>query len=60
MEFFPLTARWFNAVLDHPLVREWLNEADRLPYIWFDDYLVPEEPWDVACEVAATEGDEHA
>jgi hypothetical protein len=37
-----------TAVLDHPLVGEWLSVADRLPHIWFDEYLVPGETPDVA------------
>jgi glutathione S-transferase len=40
-EEYSLARRWATAVLDHPLVGEWLSEADRLPHIWFDDYLVP-------------------
>lgn len=30
---------WMEAILAHPHVAEWLAEADRLPHIWFDDYL---------------------
>lgn len=60
MDSFPLTNTWTNAVLDHLLVREWLSEADRLPHIWFDDYLIPGEPWNDASQAAATEGDDHA
>jgi glutathione S-transferase len=41
MDDFPMTRRWMNQVLNHPLVGEWLSEADRLPHIWFDDYVVP-------------------
>lgn len=60
MDSFPLTNMWTNAVLDHLLVREWLSEADRLPHIWFDDYLIPGEPWNAASQAAATEGDDLA
>ena len=42
------------------LVREWLSEADRLPHIWFDDYLIPGEPWNGASEAAATGDSEDA
>jgi len=41
MDDFPMTRNWMNEVLKHPLVGEWLREADQLPHIWFDDYLVP-------------------
>lgn len=41
---FPRCARWADALLDRAHVREWLDEADRLPHIWYDDYLVPAEP----------------
>lgn len=44
MDDFPLSRRWMTEVLNHPLVGEWLNEADQLPHIWFDDYLVPGQP----------------
>ncbi len=36
----PRTADWMRLVLAHPLVAEWLVEADRLPAIWYDSYLV--------------------
>lgn len=38
---WPRAARWRAAILDHPLVREWMEEADALPHIWYDDYLLP-------------------
>lgn len=37
---WPRTRAWMQLLLDHPLVAEWLAEADRLPHIWYDDYLV--------------------
>jgi len=30
---------WCSAIMELRLVEEWLGEADRLPHIWFDDYL---------------------
>lgn len=36
---WPAAAAWAGALLAHPLVREWMDEAERLPHIWFDDYL---------------------
>ena len=36
---FPLTAKWFEAVLSLETVCEWLDEARPLPHIWFEDYL---------------------
>lgn len=50
---FPEVALWMETLLDHPLVREWMAEADSLPHIWFDDYLVPDEPWREAVEIEA-------
>jgi glutathione S-transferase len=43
---WPATHDWMRLLLAHPLVVEWLDEADRLPHIWFDDYLA--EPGDHA------------
>ena len=31
---------WTRALLDRPSVTEWMLEADRLPHIWFDEYLL--------------------
>jgi glutathione S-transferase len=56
MKSFPETEQWMRAVVDHPLVEEWLSEADRLPHIWFDEYLVPGQSWDGAI-VEGTSGD---
>ena len=39
---WPLTKRWFDAVLVRESVCEWLEEARLLPHIWFDEYL-PDE-----------------
>ena len=36
---WPLTKRWFEAVLSRKSVCDWLDEARPLPHIWFDDYL---------------------
>ncbi|HET6524323.1 glutathione S-transferase family protein [Sphingopyxis sp.] len=33
--------RWTAALLERASVAEWMREADALPHIWFDDYLVP-------------------
>src|SRR6185437_13184219 len=41
MDDFPMTRSWMTEILNHPHVGEWLNEADQLPQIWFDDYLLP-------------------
>ncbi|MGH8085287.1 MAG: glutathione S-transferase family protein [Lysobacter sp.] len=42
---WPRTGAWMHVLLGHPLVVEWLAEADRLPHIWYDDYLVdPTDP----------------
>ena len=35
---------WVSALLERAPVAEWLREADMLPPIWFDDYLIPGEP----------------
>lgn len=42
----PLSETWTHAVLSGPHVRAWLEEADRLPPIWFEQYLPspPETP----------------
>jgi glutathione S-transferase len=36
---WPRTKRWFEAMLSRETVCEWLDEAKRLPHIWFDEYL---------------------
>lgn len=36
---WPATTAWTRALLAHPLVREWMDEAERLPPVWCDDYL---------------------
>ena len=36
---WPNAARWTRLLLAHHLVCEWMDQADRLPHIWFDDYL---------------------
>lgn len=37
------TSSWSDTLMGHPLVGEWLRAADRLPHIWFDEYLLPGE-----------------
>lgn len=44
LERYPAARGWTAALLDHRHVREWMDEADRLPHIWFDEYLVPGAP----------------
>lgn len=42
---WPRTQAWMRLLLTHSLVAEWLAEADRLPHIWYDEYLVdPRDP----------------
>lgn len=41
---WPLVEQWTKRLLAHSLVDEWMEEADRLPHIWFDDYLHPDLP----------------
>lgn len=41
---WPGVRRWTEAVLADADVREWTAEADRLPHIWYDDYLLPDAP----------------
>lgn len=51
----PLAEQWARRVLDLPSVREWMDVADALPHIWFDEYLDGDVPlgWDVgALELA--------
>jgi glutathione S-transferase len=40
---WPRTMAWVETLLRHGHVCAWLDEADALPHIWFDDYLTPEE-----------------
>lgn len=49
---FPMSRRWMSDVVNHPLAGEWLSEADQLPHIWFDEYLVPGKPWAEAFEIS--------
>ncbi|MBM1173445.1 hypothetical protein [Microvirga arabica] len=44
---FPHTASWIGTILQNDLVAVWLEEADQLPHIWFDDYLIPGQPMDL-------------
>ena len=41
---WPLSRDWSADLLDRVSVAEWMREADTLPHIWFDDYLVPGDP----------------
>lgn len=41
---WPAVGRWARRLLGHPLVREWMEEAERLPPVWIADYLV-EDAW---------------
>lgn len=43
MAQWPRAIAWTTAILAHPPVVEWLERADKLPHIWYDDYLVPSE-----------------
>jgi len=35
----PKARSWVTRLLLHPLVSQWLKEADALPHIWYDSYL---------------------
>lgn len=50
---WPKVDDWTRNLLNHPLVAEWMTEADKLPHIWFDDYLDPAEPLATAKEAVA-------
>ena len=49
---WPCARDWTATLLERPAVAEWLGEADRLPHIWYDDYLVPGEALDWSRAVA--------
>lgn len=38
---WPHAKTWAAALIERPAVAEWIMDADRLPHIWFDDYLTP-------------------
>ena len=40
---WPMTRAWTREIAANPLVAEWMNEADQLPHIWIDEYLIPGE-----------------
>lgn len=44
---WPASRQWMEQIVAHPLVCSWMQEADREPAIWYDDYLVPEAPIDL-------------
>ncbi len=39
---YPLVEAWMTRVLDLASVKEWMEEADRQPHVWYDDYLLPQ------------------
>ncbi len=39
--------KWVANILQRETVRDWLTEADALPHIWYDDYLIPGDPIDL-------------
>lgn len=41
---WPLSRNWAAELLARASIDEWMREADALPHIWFDDYLVPGDP----------------
>lgn len=41
---YPLSQNWIDTVMRRPDVCEWLAEADQLPHIWFQDYLLDDKP----------------
>lgn len=51
---WPEAELWAKTLLRHTLVGEWLADADTLPHIWDDSYLVPEFPIDLAPSPADT------
>lgn len=38
---WPHAKAWATALLQRSAVAEWMTAADRLPHIWFDEYLLP-------------------
>ena len=41
---WPRSLAWATELLGRASVAEWMQEADTLPHIWFDEYLVPGDP----------------
>jgi len=41
LEAWHAVGEWASAILDHPLVAEWMREADAQPPVWLEDYLIP-------------------
>ena len=50
MERWPAADAWSRRLLAHPLVREWMAEAETLPHVWSDDYL-EQDAWPPAAAV---------
>lgn len=44
---WPAARQWMERIIAHPLVRAWMDEADREPAIWYDEYLAPDAPIDL-------------
>lgn len=44
---WPAARQWMERIVAHPLVCSWIDEADREPAIWYDEYLVPDTPIDL-------------
>ena len=42
LDGWPRSRAWTAALLDHPHVAAWMDEAEQLPHIWFESYLVPD------------------
>lgn len=45
---WPRSRSWASELLERTSVAEWMQDADEMPHIWFDDYLVPGEPVQVS------------
>jgi len=52
MAAWPLVQKWTAELQSRASVTEWISDADRLPHIWFDEYLVPGQ--DIALTDART------
>lgn len=47
---YPASRAWADALLAHNDVSEWMDVADSLPHIWFDDYLLPGAPPELSAD----------